>query len=69
MADSPPPGPSADWNLLFGILALQMNFLSRDALLQGLNGWTRHKDRPLSQLLVEQGALSSGYSFPGPASR
>jgi hypothetical protein len=27
----------ADRNLLFGILALQVNFITRDALVQGMN--------------------------------
>jgi hypothetical protein len=30
---------AADRNLLFGILALQMDFISRDALIQGMNAW------------------------------
>jgi tetratricopeptide (TPR) repeat protein/tRNA A-37 threonylcarbamoyl transferase component Bud32 len=47
----------ADRNLLFGILALQMNFITRDALLKGMNAWVLEKHRPLGQILVEQGAL------------
>jgi hypothetical protein len=30
---------SADRNLLLGILALQMDFISRDALIQAMNVW------------------------------
>ena len=50
------PAPS-DLNLLFGILALQVNFVTRDALVKGMNAWVLEKHRPLGQILVEQGAL------------
>jgi tetratricopeptide (TPR) repeat protein/tRNA A-37 threonylcarbamoyl transferase component Bud32 len=49
---------SADCNLLFGILALQMDFISRDALIQGMHAWVLDKAKPLSQILVEQGSLA-----------
>jgi hypothetical protein len=43
---SQPAGrPSADRNLLFGILALQMGFLSRDALVAAMNAWVLDKTR------------------------
>ncbi len=48
---------SADRNLLFGILALQMDFISRDALIAAMNAWLLQKDRPLAALLEEGGAL------------
>lgn len=48
----------ADHNLLFGILALQMDFISRDALLAAMHAWVLQKNKPLGQLLVEQQALS-----------
>jgi serine/threonine-protein kinase len=51
------PPSSSDVNLLFGILAVQMNFVNRDALIQGMNAWVLQKHRPLGALLVEQGAL------------
>src|SRR5262245_26378545 len=50
------PAP-ADRNLLFGILALQMDFIGRDALIAGMNAWVLAKDRPLGDLLADQGAL------------
>jgi serine/threonine-protein kinase len=60
MPDSHDTRPaSADRNLLFGILAVQMDFLSRDALIQGMHAWVLKKDRPLGQILVELGALRS----------
>jgi hypothetical protein len=52
-----PSCPAADRNLLFGILALQMDFISRDALIQAMNAWTLDKPKPLGQILVEHGAL------------
>ncbi len=35
--------PNADRNLLFGILALQMDFISRDALIAAMNAWVLDK--------------------------
>ena len=49
---------SADRNLLLGIIALQMDFISRDALIAGMNAWVLNKAAPLSQLLFDQGALT-----------
>jgi tetratricopeptide (TPR) repeat protein/tRNA A-37 threonylcarbamoyl transferase component Bud32 len=49
--------PAADRNLLFGILALQADLISRDALIVAMNAWTVTKDAPLGQILREQGAL------------
>jgi serine/threonine-protein kinase len=51
------PSHSADRNLLFGILALQVNFITRDALVKGMNAWVLEKHRSLGEILVEQGAL------------
>jgi formylglycine-generating enzyme required for sulfatase activity/tRNA A-37 threonylcarbamoyl transferase component Bud32 len=52
------PNPHADRNLLFGILALQMDFISRDALIAAMHTWVLDKGRPLGQVLRQQGALS-----------
>ncbi len=46
-----------DRNLLFGILALQLDFIGRDALIDALRDWTTRKDQPLGQILVERGDL------------
>src|SRR5580765_4276691 len=54
MADS----PGADRNLLFGILALQMNFITRDVLIAAMNDWVLDKARPLGQILADQRQLS-----------
>src|SRR5262249_49502974 len=61
MSDPTPSRPSADRNLLFGILALQMDFIGRDALIGAMNAWVLDKAKPLSQVLVEQGALSPAH--------
>jgi serine/threonine-protein kinase len=50
---------SADRNLLFGILALQMDFITRDALIVAMSAWAVAKDRPLGQILTDQGALQA----------
>jgi serine/threonine-protein kinase len=49
--------PTADRNLLFGLLAVQLDFLAPEAFCRGLNDWVRDKARPLGEILVEQGAL------------
>ena len=51
------PPQLADRNLLFGIVALQMNFINRDQLVAGMNAWVLEKHKPLGQILSEQGAL------------
>ena len=50
---------NGDRNLLFGILALQMDFIGRDALVRAMHAWVLDKDKPLGQILVEQQALGS----------
>src|SRR5262249_48741025 len=51
------PAP-ADRNLLFGILALQMDFITRDDLIAAMHDWAADKTRPLGQILCDRGALS-----------
>jgi WD40 repeat protein/serine/threonine protein kinase len=58
MSDPKPSRPGADRNLLFGILALQMDFISRDALIAAMNAWVVEKDKSLGQILLQQQALS-----------
>src|SRR5437764_11885743 len=48
----------ADRNLLFGILALQMDFITRDALVAGMNAWVLEKSKPLGQILADRGDLA-----------
>ncbi len=59
MPELQPSPVSADRNLLFGILALQMDFVSRDQLVAAMNAWVLDKTRALGDLLREQGALSN----------
>jgi tetratricopeptide (TPR) repeat protein len=51
------PG-SADRNLLFGLLALQNNFIDRDALLDAFQRWVSDRSTPLDRILLDRGALS-----------
>jgi len=56
----PVPQPNravADRNLLFGILALQMDFIRRDALIAAMHAWVLEKAKPLAQILFDQGVL------------
>src|SRR5262245_27842520 len=52
-----PAGAIADRNLLFGIFALQMDFITRDQLIAGMNAWVLEKSNHLGSVLVQQGAL------------
>ncbi len=47
----------ADRNLLFGVLALQMDFIKRDDLIAAMHDWALAKSKPLGEILVERGAL------------
>ena len=42
---------NADRNLLFGILALQMDFIGRDALIAAMHAWVLDKAKPLGRIL------------------
>jgi hypothetical protein len=46
---------SADRNLLFGVLAVQLDFVSKDALIAGMNAWLLDKGKPLGDILRDQG--------------
>jgi hypothetical protein len=50
--------PMVDRNLLLGILALQMDFISRDALIAAMNAWVLNKSQSLGDVLVSQQALA-----------
>jgi tetratricopeptide (TPR) repeat protein/tRNA A-37 threonylcarbamoyl transferase component Bud32 len=49
---------AADRNLLFGILALQLDFISRDQLIRGLSAWVQDKTQSMGRILVAQRALT-----------
>jgi serine/threonine-protein kinase len=50
---------SADRNLLFGIIALQLEFITRDQLIAAMNAWVLDKHRSIGQILSQQGFLAS----------
>jgi serine/threonine protein kinase/tetratricopeptide (TPR) repeat protein len=50
--------PIADRNLLFGVLAMQMDFISREQLIAAMQAWVFDKTKPLGQILGEQKALA-----------
>jgi WD40 repeat protein/serine/threonine protein kinase len=50
---------TASHNLLFGIIALQNDFVSREALVAGFDAWVHDKSRTLAEILQSQGALSA----------
>src|SRR5688572_10749345 len=54
----PPPAISADRNLLFGILAVQMDFISRESLIAAMNAWVMEKRKSLGEILREQRVLA-----------
>ena len=60
-AETPPePKPAAsrahsDRNLLFGIVALQMDLITRDQLVAAMNCWVLDKHKSLGAILVAQG--------------
>jgi serine/threonine protein kinase len=49
----------ADRNLLFGVLALQVDAISRSQFIEACSAWATHKDTPLAQLLVDRGWMSA----------
>jgi hypothetical protein len=59
MSSTAPAHASSDRNLLYGMLALQMGFVSRDDLLAGMHAWVLDKQQPLGELLQERGSLSA----------
>ena len=48
----------ADGNLLFGILALQTDFITRDELIAAMHAWALDKRKGLGEILVERQALT-----------
>jgi serine/threonine-protein kinase len=50
---------NADRNLLFGMLALQMDFINQNQLVAAMHAWVLTKNVPLGPLLVERGDLTA----------
>ncbi len=59
MSQPAPVGPSADRNLLFGVLALQADLLDPARFAEACTAWSARKDTPLADLLVERGWLGA----------
>lgn len=55
----PPPYGQSDRNLLLGVLAYQNAFITRDALIAGMQAWLYDKNRSLADVLHSQGALDA----------
>src|SRR5262245_48560427 len=49
--------PSADRNLLFGLLALQMDFVSRDQLIESMTAWMLQKQTSLGEILCRRALI------------
>jgi len=49
---------SADRNLLFGVLAVQLDFVSREDLVAATSRWVLDKNLSLNEVFVEQGIIS-----------
>jgi hypothetical protein len=50
---------TADHNLLYGVLALQMDYIGPDVLIAAVGDWVRDKTRPLDAILADRGALDA----------
>ncbi|MCC6494041.1 MAG: protein kinase [Pirellulales bacterium] len=50
---------AADRNLLFGILAVQMDFVTAEQLLAAMSSWVLNKSKPLGAHLIDTAALSA----------
>lgn len=48
----------ADRNLLFGILALQLDFITREQLIAGMHAWVLAKEKSLADILQQNGSLA-----------
>jgi serine/threonine-protein kinase len=57
-APTPPEWPDADRNLLFGVIALQVDLLGVEQFVEACTLWAARKSTPLADLLVERGWLS-----------
>jgi eukaryotic-like serine/threonine-protein kinase len=52
------PSAPSDLNMLFGMLALQLDFISKDHLLAAMHVWMHDKSKSLSQILADQKVLA-----------
>jgi WD40 repeat protein/serine/threonine protein kinase len=59
MTKPPHVSSATDLNLLFGILALQMDFIDREQLVAAMQAWLSDKNKSLGAILVQQNVLST----------
>src|SRR5258708_5376361 len=57
MSEFPLPPDCADRNLLFGVLALHLDFIDQTELRLALQAWGADRSRSLGEVLVERGVL------------
>src|SRR3954454_22389965 len=50
---------SSDHNLLFGLLALQMDFVTQPQLIEAMNAWALEKSTPLGEILCRRGVMDA----------
>jgi len=55
----PPTDSAADYNLLFGMLALEMEFVTRDQMVAAMHAWMLDKSQTLGEIFVRQQALTA----------
>jgi serine/threonine-protein kinase len=49
---------SSDYNLIFGLLALQLDFVNCGQLLEAMSAWMLQKQTPLGEILCRRGVLA-----------
>ena len=50
---------SHDRNLLFGVLAFQLDFVTQAQLIETMQAWMMRKEKSLGEVLVEKGFLTT----------
>ena len=53
----------SDLNLLFGILAMKMNFIRQDDLLEAMGIWFLDRHKTLGEILTQRQAISPQSSW------
>jgi serine/threonine-protein kinase len=49
---------AVDRNLLYGVLAVQLGFVTRDQLIASTSRWVLDKEQPLGEVFIRQGLIS-----------
>jgi len=53
---------TADRDLLFGLLALQIGLIDQERLMAAFRAWTRDKSRAIADYLTDRGGKTIGVS-------